>query len=600
MRPAAPPFLETLSRRQWKRLGAERRAGAATPLFSVFSRQSAGVGEFPDIELLARWCERCGMSIIQLLPLNDMGTTFRPYDAESAFGLEPMHLALGRLRDVAPGSRRAAAERIRSAYPTGRGRYDPRVKPAKLAALWGLFRERRRSAADEKFTAANAFWLEDYALYRLLKEFHGGKRWENWPEAYRSRDPRALERLRLEHGERIEFFRWLQRQLDAQFREAKERAGKKGVFLMGDLPFLVSRDSADVWAHPGYFKLDRAAGAPPDAFFAGGQCWGMPPYDWERVASDDYRYLTEKLAVAARYYDLLRIDHVVGIFRVWTAEAASAFSGGPLRGAFDPPDEREWERHGRRILKVVVERSPMLACAEDLGVVPDCARPVLAEYGIPGMEVVRWARDWNGTREFVAPSDYRANSIAVMSTHDTSTFAAWWRFEAGSVGEEAFRARCREKNVSFDAVKERLFDAAKSAHGRLRLKTRAISVALTETGADPRDFEDLTRDAAGEREAFAAFAGYGPPPDDPNPAFVEKVLRTVSSAASVFSIQLLQDWLSLDPALAPAGWDDRINFPGTVNDRNWTLAARVGLEEMLKLDINAVIRRINRGAGRAA
>src|SRR5688500_111090 len=90
-------FLETASARQWRRIGTRRRAGVATPLFSVYSRSSAGVGEYPDLELLAGWCRRAGLGLIQLLPLNDIGFTFRPYDAESSFALEPMHAALAPL-----------------------------------------------------------------------------------------------------------------------------------------------------------------------------------------------------------------------------------------------------------------------------------------------------------------------------------------------------------------------------------------------------------------------------------------------------------------------------------------------------------------------
>jgi 4-alpha-glucanotransferase len=207
---------------------------------------------------------------------------------------------------------------------------------------------------------------------------------------------------------------------------------------MGDLPFLVSRDSADVWSHQQYFKLELASGAPPDMLYAKGQRWGMPPYNWQAIEANKYDYLTEKLEFAENFYDLYRIDHVVGIFRVWTIPLSEPLEHSGISGSFDPAEEASWEDHGKKILSIMVKNANMLACAEDLGVVPACSYKILSELGIPGIDIQRWMRDWDKTYDFKKPDLYRYNSLATIATHDMSSLCAWWDFEAGTIDEELF------------------------------------------------------------------------------------------------------------------------------------------------------------------
>jgi len=158
---------------------------------------------------------------------------------------------------------------------------------------------------------------------------------------------------------------------------------------MGDLPFLVSRDSADVWANKNYFKLHLTSGAPPDMYFAMGQKWGMPPYRWEEIEKDKYIYIKEKLKFAANFYNMFRIDHFVGLFRVWTIENNTPEEQASLIGNFDPKNKPLWKKSGEKIIDVMIQNPEMLPCAEDLGTVPDCSNKTLEEYGIPGMDVQR-------------------------------------------------------------------------------------------------------------------------------------------------------------------------------------------------------------------
>lgn len=600
-------FLSSRARRQWERIGLRRRAGVAAPLFSLHSSAGLGVGEFPDISLLADWCAECGMSVIQLLPLNDMGGDFAPYNAQSSWALDPLYVRLDSLEGVDAGGFRSDLDALRRAFPAGGPRVDYRLKAAKLSLLRKMFR--RRAAKDDvrfrKFREHARYWLPDYALYKVLKDLRGGAAWEAWDPPQRDRDPAWLEEAPRRHAEEILFQQWVQWQAHRQLKEARERAAARGVLLMGDLPFLVARDSADVWARRDHFKLSLSSGAPPDMYFAAGQRWGMPPYDWDGVAAGGYAYLAEKLRYAENFYDLFRVDHVIGVFRLYTVPLSEPPETAGANGVFDPPDKSLWEEHGRKILGVILDSTRMLPCGEDLGDVPDCSYKVLKETAVPGLDVQRWARDWATTGAFKLPEGYRPHSAAVLSTHDSPVFAAWWRDEAGTVDEALFRKKCASRGIPFDEVKDKLFDPARSAPGRLRWRpdVRDEGVLLWNLARpenEVRDFVDMYRSTFTERELFWSFAGLpGFPSEDASPELAGAALRRAGESASIFSVQLLQDWLSLDRVLPGDPSDWRINVPGTVVPRNWSYVLPIPLEKLRTLPVNASIRRLNERTGRS-
>lgn len=599
MNPVYEEFLESRLGAVWRRVGARRRAGVAVPLFSVYSRKSAGVGEIPDLKLLVDWCAKTGLSIIQLLPMNDMGSSFRPYDAESSVAIDPAYLRVNELCGVYSFPFKKRMDEIREGYSPDGKSVRWAVKTAKLALLWDMFLARDRKVEEdfEHFRRTNAGWLRDYALFRVLKEVHGGAGWESWPDAHRNRRDDALHEIEWKHAERAQFYAWLQWQAALQFEDVKAHARPKGVLLMGDLPFLVARDSADVWARQRYFKLDRVAGAPPDAFFSKGQRWGMPPYDWDAIARDGFEYLKTKFCAAERFYDLFRIDHVVGVFRVWTIRGSESAANHGLNGVFDPPREEDWERHGRWILDAMTQASRMLPCAEDLGVVPTCSERVLADYGVPGIEIQRWTRDWTGSFEFKAPDRYRRNSISMLSTHDSTFFPGWWASEAGTVDTALFERLCRERGIPFDDVSARIFSHYEKKNGRARWRPEirsadALLEALRRGWDDARPLVDLYRGSFNERSTFLEFVGLAGAPNEREVA--RAALEKALEAASVFSIQMLWDWLSLDAKLLAAATSDRVNVPGTVSDSNWTLVSPVSLERLNRLPINSTILELNR------
>ena len=590
----------------WEKVGSKKRAGVCTPLFSVFSKNSVGIGEIPDIRLLIDWCSTTGLSILQFLPMNDVGFDFRPYDAQSTFALEPMYLSLSHLSEAPVKPFLGEIESLRKKFPAGGNRINYGVKRAKLDLLWRIFKNssKKLPVILERFVKQNQFWLKDYALFKVIKENHQWKGWEEWEDPLKRREPKAIQSVEWMNHERIQFHQWLQWQLFEQFRVIKEYAAKKKVFLMGDLPFLVSRDSADVWTHQGYFKLDRVSGAPPDMYVANGQRWGMPPYHWDNIATRDYDYLIEKLKYAENFYDLFRIDHVVGIFRLWTIASVEPLEHGGSVGAFDPPDENLWEEHGKRLLSVIIKNTRMLICGEDLGTVPQCSYKVLEEFCIPGMDVQRWNRHWGKKYDFKKPEEYRKNSIAVITTHDMSLVSAWWEVEAGTVDELFFRGKCQMKEIPFETIKEKLFDLQKSRFGRLRWKRgiqneQILVEILNRKESEIPELLDAYRSSYDEKEKFWRYLGFSGEADEKSSSpFVRKALAKIHETTSTFSVQLLQDWLSLGEFFKEDAWDYRINFPGTMSDKNWSVVMPVSLEKMQTLSINKEIKRINRETGR--
>lgn len=581
-------------------MGLKRRTGVAAPLFSLYSEESVGIGELRDLKRLIDWCSQAGMSLLQLLPMNDAGFHFTPYDAESAFALDPMYLALDQLVGVKVEIFRKDITSLKKKFPTGKRRVNYGVKTAKLQLLWKMYRIslKKSTVPFRRFTETQASWLEGYALFKVVKEITQGKAWWEWPEEIKTRHPKALIRLKKDHRDAAQFQKWLQWQLFQQFLKVKAYAKKKKVWLMGDLPFLVSRDSADVWTHQDYFKLHLLSGAPPDLYFAQGQRWGMPPYDWEKMAAQGYDWLIEKLKYAEHFYDLFRIDHVVGIFRVWTIRKDEPAETCGLNGVFDPPEEARWEEQGRKILSLMIRSTRMLPCAEDLGIIPKCSYRVLEELGIPGMEVQRWTKDWGKTNDFKGSSGYRENSLTVISTHDMMPFCAWWEYEAGTVDAVLFRRKCSEKGIPFEVIQDELFDFSKSSHGRLRWRDEIDNETiflgvLKRLREEVWELAELYQGSFGEKEKFWNYAGLsGPFSEKPTNELIRGALMRAARTNSIFHIQLLQDWLALAGYGVKNAAQYRINFPGTSDEKNWSVVLPLSLEKLNQLKLAGEIRKI--------
>lgn len=442
-------LLSTPLSKIWKKIGIKRRSGIIAPLFFIWSKKSLGIGEIPDLKLLINWCKKTGNSILQLLPINDTGFNFSPYSLQSSFALDPVYLSLRDLKEIEKRGLREELEMISKKIQVEKERVNWKIKGEKLKILWKIFLKRGslKSREFKKFQEKNNYWLKDYCLYRILKEKFKEKPWESWPKIFKNKNKNVIKKFEKKHQKEIEFQKWLQWQLFEQLKQVKDYAEKNKIFLKGDIPWLISRDSADVWSHKEYFDLNFSAGAPPDAFSKKGQRWGMPPLKWEKIFDDDFVYFKEKLKYAENFYDLFRIDHVVGIFRIWKIPISQPLKNKGKNGFFDPEDERVWEGYGKKILLAMVKNTKMLPCAEDLGTVPACCPKVLRELGIPGILVQRWTKNWQ-TGEFIKPENYNPLSVATLSTHDTSNFLDWWKNEA-----KEKEKKCLLKIISKRSVK---------------------------------------------------------------------------------------------------------------------------------------------------
>lgn len=601
-------FLNSRTGSQWKLIDVKKRAGLVVPLFSVWSGNKT-IGEFTDINLLTDWSRLCGLSIIQLLPLNDMGSDNSPYNSVSSFALDPVYINLSKLKEVSAGKTRKIISSIKfENLNTQRVNY--RIKRKKLNTLRKIFTEAFLDSEEySDFKHQQSHWLDSYALFKLIKSHYNGKHWETWDRRFRNIDSLTVKDILKHKREELNFIAWVQWQAYNQLKEAKLYAEKNSVLLMGDLSYLVSSDSADVWQNPDYFKLDKVAGAPPDMYMQKGQRWGMSPYNWMNIAIGGFTYIRDRLKYAENFYHSYRIDHFIGLLRIWTISKNISESFGGEVGQFDPADENIWKQHGREIVNEFISASSMLPVAEDLGTVPNDSFELLHELGIPGMEVLRWKRNWSDGGSFVNPEFFRENSISVLSTHDSSTISAWWKFEAGKTDLSSFYKNLEQYGISREEIqilRNKLFKKYINPAGRVEWRAIVSPESINEFTSNFSDnvkyyLHELYKSTIRERTDFASLIGYNCMlSDEINVNFIRNCLQTALGASSIFSIQLLMEWLYLDGDILKrfSKWRDRINFPGTVSNLNWTWRLPISLEDMMKSEVIKIIKTLVEQSGR--
>jgi 4-alpha-glucanotransferase len=318
-----------------------RGTGLAIPVFSLRSKESFGVGEFLDLQLMVDWAVATGQRMIQILPVND--TTIKhtvadsyPYNTLSVFALHPIYLrleAVGIVKDTAKKKFFQQQKKRLNALP--------KVAYEEVARLkWDYFRliyeqEKERvisSKGYKKFVSDNTEWLLPYAAFCYLRDLCGTADFNQWKD-FRKYDSVKVKALTSDKAHELGFYQFLQYHLHLQFLEAHSYAAKKGVLLKGDIPIGVSPHSVDVWCNPHLFNIDVQAGAPPDDFSDKGQNWGFPTYKWEKMAKDNYSWWQARLKYMVNYLDAYRIDHVLGFFRIWEIPLTAKWG---LLGQFNP------------------------------------------------------------------------------------------------------------------------------------------------------------------------------------------------------------------------------------------------------------------------
>ncbi|GGW28279.1 4-alpha-glucanotransferase [Streptomyces caelestis] len=410
-----------------------RSYGLLVQLYSLLSRRSWGMGDLGDLAELAGWAGRSlGAGFVQVNPLHaavpGAPTDPSPYRPSSRRFPDPVHL---RIEDVPECAYVGDRERLRALLErSGRLREAVLDKGALIDrdAVWELKREALellcevplgpgRRAAYCDFLAEQGQALEDHATWCALAEVHGSD-WHRWPTGLR--DPRSAETARARNGlmDRVDFWSRLAWLTDSQLTAA-QRAGREAgmpVGIVHDLAVGVHPGGADAWAQQEYFAAGMSVGAPPDAFNARGQDWGLPPWRPDRLAESGYAPFRELLRALFRYAGALRIDHVMGLFRLWWV---------PLG---HPPTEGTYVRYDAEAMLAVLvleaSRAGALVIGEDLGTVEPGVREALRERGVLGTSVLWFERDWEGDGRPLPPDRWRADCLATATTHDLPSTAA--------------------------------------------------------------------------------------------------------------------------------------------------------------------------------
>jgi 4-alpha-glucanotransferase len=404
------------------------------PLFSMASSRSWGIGEFLDLPEFAEWLRAAGQRFVQILPITELPESqSSPYSAMTAMALDPNFISVPAVADFSalggegqlPEDDRQALAALRKA---DRVRYaDVRaLKGRVLRRAYGRFvdhevvRGTPRAGEFRAFVEAHQTWLEDYALFRALHARHEGTPWWEWPAALAGREEAALASAMAELAEEMDYRRYLQWLAASQWAQARHDALPVQVF--GDVPFMISADSPDVWTRQPEFRFDATVGVPPDAFSETGQDWGLPPWRWDVMAENDFAWIHRRAQRTAQLFDGFRLDHLVGLYRTYMRPIDKTTP--PF---FAPPDEPTQERLGERLVSLYRDTGAEVI-AEDLGTVPEFVRESLRRLGVPGFKVVRWERKWKARgKPFIDPSHYEETSVATTGTHDTEPMVTWWK-----------------------------------------------------------------------------------------------------------------------------------------------------------------------------
>jgi 4-alpha-glucanotransferase len=385
-----------------------------------------GCGDLgPEARRFVDFLARAHQHWWQMLPIHPPGKGDSPYNALSAFAGSPLLISLDDVRrdgllsrgDTAPCQ--ALPEMVVDYPATWRHRNALLRKAYERA----MAQPKWRSALHD-FREQEAGWLEDHILYLALHASHRGRPWYRWAAPLRCRSAGALAAARNRLQDALSYHAFVQLLFARQWQALRDYASARQVALLGDVPIFVAHDSSDLWAHQELFFLDRqgmptvVAGVPPDAFSRSGQRWGNPLYRWERMRRDGYRWWLERLAVAARRFDAMRLDHFIGFQRYWeiSATVRTAIKG---RFRLGPRDDF------LKALRAALGGLPFVA--EDLGIVTPEVTALRERFGLPGLRVLQFAFDGDPESNPHLPHLHPRHCVVYTGTHDNDTARGWYR-----------------------------------------------------------------------------------------------------------------------------------------------------------------------------
>lgn len=399
----------------------DRGAGVLMPISALPSPYGIGtLGEksYRFVDFL----ERIGCKYWQVLPVGPTSFGDSPYQSFSAFAGNPYFIDLDYLvkegllnkDELTEYEWQDSEEEIDYARI-----YELRFPILKKAFYRSSHYELE---AFKEFCTNNTYWLEDYCFYMAVKEHFGSHEWLLWEEDIRDRKVKAIDHYQKLLKEEIEFWRFCQFKFRQQWEKLKKYANEKQIQMIGDIPLYVSMDSSDVWVNGPLFELDErknpihVAGVPPDAFSDLGQRWGNPIYRWDVMERDGFSWWRERMKISASLYDVIRIDHFIGVVNYYSipVESPTAVKG-------------QWEiGPGRKLTDVIKESiGDAKIIAEDLGVLTPKVKELIQEIGYPGMKILEFGLEGPADHEYL-PHNYKStNIVAYTGTHDNETLVGY-------------------------------------------------------------------------------------------------------------------------------------------------------------------------------
>lgn len=382
-----------------------------------------GIGSLgADARRFVDLLQAMGLSYWQMLPLTPPAYGNSPYSAFSAFGSNPLLIDLDRI--VAEGD--LADTGFVGRYPKDRVDFTAvagrKIDLLHRAATTFLAENEPHRTGEFRQFCETTPWLDDFALFTVLKHHFDDKSWNRWPEEAARFAPERSRKYLQEFAHQIAVEKYLQWQFARQWRELRTYAHERGIAMIGDIPIYVAHDSADVWSHRELFLLDAGgnptvvAGVPPDYFTTTGQLWGNPHYNWEVLAQDGYRWWIERFKANFALFDIVRVDHFRGFEAAWQvpATAETAEGGRWVEG----PGERLFDT-------LLAELGPLAIIAEDLGVITPEVEALRDRYHFPGMKILQFAFA-SGPSDPYLPHNHTKNMVVYTGTHDNDTTRGWY------------------------------------------------------------------------------------------------------------------------------------------------------------------------------
>ena len=428
----------------------ERGAGILLPISSLPSPYGIGTmgkDAYEFVDML----KRAGQKYWQVLPIGPTSFGDSPYQSFSAFAGNPYFIDLDTLIDEGL-LKKEEVESYKWADSDDEIDYA-RIYRQRFEVLRKAFgrSEHKDSRGYADFIKENEQWIDDYALYMAIKADHNNREWLAWEPAIKKRKPEAMAAYREKLGEDVEFYKFLQFKFYEQWMPLKEYANRNGISIIGDIPIYVALDSADVWANTDQFQLSGSlapavvAGCPPDMFSSYGQKWGNPIYDWDVMEKDDFAWWKKRIAASAKLYDVIRIDHFIGIVRYYSI---------PANG--EPKDGYYRQGPGKKLIDAIdsaIGSSKVIA--EDLGVVVPEVQKLVKESGYPGMKVLEFAFDGNTANEYL-PHNHAKNYVAYIGTHDNDMLKSYISGQSEELQEYMMKYLMAD---SLDDVAEKMIHA---------------------------------------------------------------------------------------------------------------------------------------------